>query len=76
MPIGFCCENCFLYDKYTTCLKSKNKSEEEDKPGTGNIKDLKLVNATIEEDLLKVTLSQKDGEEKTIYIDLKKHLSL
>lgn len=76
MPIGFCCENCFLYDKYTTCLKSKNKSEEEDKPGTGTIEDLKLVNATIEEDLLKVTLSQKNGEEKTLYIDLKKHLNL
>ena len=23
MPVGFCCENCILYDEYTTCLKSK-----------------------------------------------------
>ena len=76
MPIGFCCENCFLYDKNTTCLKSKSKSEKEIEPGTESIEDLKLIDATIEDDLLKVTISQKDGGEKTIFIDLKKHLNL
>ena len=74
MPIGFCCENCYLYDKNTTCLKSKSKSEEEDTAATEVIEELTLESATIERDLLKIIISQKDGEEKTIYIDLKKYL--
>ncbi|MFX0027666.1 MAG: hypothetical protein ACFE8B_00530 [Candidatus Hermodarchaeota archaeon] len=74
MPIGFCCENCYLYDEYTTCLKSKSKSEEEDKVGTEVIEELKLANATIEGDLLKIIISQRDGKEQTIFIDLKKYL--
>ena len=74
MPIGFCCENCILYDEYTTCLKSKSKSEEEEKVGTEVIEEIVLKKATIEGDLLKIIISHKDGEEKTIYFDLKKHL--
>ena len=74
MPIGFCCENCYLYDEYTTCLKSKSKSEEEDKAGTEVIEEIKLENATIEGDLLKIIISQRDGKEQTIFIDLKKYL--
>jgi hypothetical protein len=74
MPVGFCCENCFLYDKYTTCLKSKSKSEEKEETGTEVIEQIALKDATIEGDLLKIIISQKDGEVKTIYFDLKKHL--
>jgi hypothetical protein len=74
MPIGFCCENCYLYDEHTTCLKSKSKSEEEDKTGTEVIEEIELENATIEGDLLKIIISQRDGKEHTIFIDLKKYL--
>ncbi|MFW9784440.1 MAG: hypothetical protein ACFFFB_19325 [Candidatus Heimdallarchaeota archaeon] len=69
MPIGFCCENCFLYDEFTICLKSKSKNKE-----TVEIGDLKLINASIEGQLLKVVISHQEKEEKTLFIDLKKYL--
>lgn len=69
MPIGFCCENCFLYDQFTTCLKSKSKNKE-----TVEIGDLKLINASIEGQLLKVVIRHQEKEEKTLFIDLKKYL--
>ena len=69
MPIGFCCESCFLHDTHTTCLKSKSKSKEEIEAG-----DIKLINALIEGQLLKVVIEQQEKEEKTILIDLKKYL--
>ena len=69
MPIGFCCENCFLYDKSTTCLKSKSKSKEEIEVG-----DIKLISALIEGQLLKVVIEHQEKEEKTLVIDLKKYL--
>jgi hypothetical protein len=74
MPIGFCCENCYLYDKNRTCLHSKSKTKEEEKPGTKVIEKIILHSATVEGELLKISISQKDVEEKTIYIDLKKYL--
>jgi hypothetical protein len=69
MPIGFCCENCFLYDPQTTCLKSKSKSKEEIEVG-----DIKLISALIEGQLLKVVIEHQEKEEKTLVIDLKKYL--
>ena len=69
MPIGFCCENCFLYDSQTTCLKSKSKSKEEIEVG-----DIKLISALIEGQLLKVVIEHQEKEEKTLLIDLKKYL--
>jgi len=74
MPIGFCCENCYLYDKYTTCLKSKTKDEGEKEPEIETIGEIKLIGASIEGELLKVKISQKDEKEKTLLIDLKKYL--
>ncbi|MFX1343951.1 MAG: hypothetical protein ACFFAI_02500 [Promethearchaeota archaeon] len=74
MPIGFCCENCYLYDEYTTCLKSKTKSELEKEPGVETISEIKLSHASIEGKLLKVIITQKDEKEKTLLIDLKKYL--
>jgi len=69
MPIGFCCESCFLYDAHTTCLKSKSKSKEEIEVG-----DIKLISALIEGQLLKVVIEHQEKEEKTLLIDLKKYL--
>jgi hypothetical protein len=74
MPIGFCCENCYLYDKYTTCLKSKTKCEGEKELGMEIVEEIKLINASIEGELLKVRIIQKDETEKTLVIDLKKYL--
>ena len=42
MPIGFCCENCYLYDEYRTCLKSKTKGEEEKEPRIERVREIKL----------------------------------
>ncbi|MFW9895124.1 MAG: hypothetical protein ACFFD7_04900 [Candidatus Thorarchaeota archaeon] len=69
MPIGFCCENCFLYDADTTCLKSKSKTEGEIELG-----EIKLINASIRGQLLRVVIEQQEKEEKTLLIDLKKYL--
>ncbi|MFW9875421.1 MAG: hypothetical protein ACFFG0_20125, partial [Candidatus Thorarchaeota archaeon] len=69
-----CCENCFLYDKYTTCLKSKTKGDEEKDPGIKNIEGIKLKGASIDGELLKVTITQKNDKEKTLLIHLKKYL--
>lgn len=69
MPMGFCCENCALYDKYTTCLKSKSKNKGETEVG-----DIKLISALIEGQLLKVVIEPQEKEEKTLVIDLKKYL--
>ncbi|MFX1377415.1 MAG: hypothetical protein ACFFA0_16575 [Promethearchaeota archaeon] len=74
MPIGFCCENCYLYDKNATCLKSQSKIEQEKKPGTQRLEEIKLVNASIEGELLKIVITQKGEKEKTLYIDLKNYL--
>jgi len=72
--MGFCCENCYLYDEHKTCLKSKSRSEEVDKPDTNVMEGLTLRSAAIEGELLKVIISQKEGKEKTIYFDLKQYL--
>lgn len=74
MPIGFCCENCYLYDEYRTCLTSKTRSEGEKEPGIETIEEIKLKGATIEGELLKITITQKGEKEKTLLIDLKKYL--
>ena len=74
MPIGFCCENCNLYDKNAICLKSKSKSEQDEKSVTQRIEEIKLINASIEGELLKIVITQKDEKEKTLYIDIKKYL--
>jgi len=69
MPVGFCCEDCFLHDEHTTCLKSKSKGKEEIEVGN-----IKLINASIEGQLLKVVIEHQEKEEKTLLIDLKKYL--
>ncbi|MHA2393968.1 MAG: hypothetical protein ACXAEX_18705 [Promethearchaeota archaeon] len=69
MPVGFCCENCFLYDEYTTCLKSKSNIEQETEVG-----DIKLISASIKGQLLKVVIQHQEKEERTLLIDLKKYL--
>ncbi|MFX1455597.1 MAG: hypothetical protein ACFFDB_09515 [Promethearchaeota archaeon] len=72
MPVGFCCENCYLYDEYNTCLKSKSITKVEEK--TDVLEKIKLVRASLEGELLKVVISLNDENEKTLFIDLKKHL--
>jgi len=74
MPIGFCCENCYLYDKYRTCLNSKTKGEEEKEPRIESVREIKLINASIDGELLKVRITQTGEKEKTLLIDLKKYL--
>lgn len=74
MPIGFCCENCYLYDEYQTCLKSKTKREEEKEPRIERVREIKLMNASIDGELLKVRITQMGEKEKTLLIDLKKYL--
>ena len=74
MPIGFCCEHCFLYDQYITCLKSKTGVGEEIKPDLEKLGEIKLMKTSIEGNLLKVVIEQKDKKEKTIIIDLTKNL--
>ncbi len=74
MPVGFCCENCFLYDEYNTCLKSKSNSKIDVEEKVDNLGDIKLINASIEGELLKVSIKHKDEIEKTLFIDLKKYL--
>lgn len=74
MPIGFCCENCYLYDEHRTCLKSQSKAEEIKKQESERLGEIKLLNASIEGQLLRVAFELKGGEEKIILIDLKKYL--
>ncbi|MFX1286910.1 MAG: hypothetical protein ACFFB5_24970, partial [Promethearchaeota archaeon] len=74
MPIGFCCENCYLYDEYNVCLKSKTKTGEEIKSISVKLGEIKLIKTSIEGNLLKVVIKHEDKKEKTIIIDLKKHL--
>ena len=74
MPIGFCCEHCFLYDEYTTCLKSKTRVKEEVESDTEKLGEIKLVKASIEGNLLKVVIEHEDKKEKTLILDLKKYL--
>ncbi|MBY8983551.1 MAG: hypothetical protein KGD65_00630 [Candidatus Lokiarchaeota archaeon] len=74
MPVGFCCENCFLYDEYTTCLKSKPSSRVDVEEMAGNLGEIKLISASIEGELLKVIIEHVDEKKKTLFIDLKKYL--
>ena len=74
VPVGFCCENCFLYDEYTTCLKSKTRIEGEKETNNEKLEVIKLIRASIEGDLLKVVIKHEEKKEKTLFIDLKKYL--
>ena len=74
MPVGFCCENCFLYDEYMTCLNSKTKVNDGEENETEKLKEVKLKSASIEGELLKVVLVKNEEKEKVLYIDLKKYL--
>jgi hypothetical protein len=74
MPIGFCCESCFLYDEYTTCLNSKTNSNVEVEEKGRNLGKIKLISASIEGELLKVVIEHSDEKEKSLFIDLKKYL--
>ena len=68
MPVGFCCENCFLYDE------SKTGSQAEVEEKTDILGKIKLISASIEGELLKVKIEHMDEKDKTLYIDLKKYL--
>lgn len=74
MPLGFCCENCFLFDDYCTCLKSESKINEKIGLEKEKLGDIKLVSASIEGQLLKIVIEYQKEEEKTLLIDLKKYL--
>ena len=74
MPVGFCCENCYLYDEYTTCLKSKSREGKEREEDSKKVSEIKLVKASIEGGLLKVVIEHTEEKEKTLLIDLKKYL--
>jgi len=74
MPVGFCCENCYLYDEYKTCLKSKTNGQVEVEEKAGTLEEMKLVSASIEGELLKVIIEHMGEKEKTLFIDLKKYL--
>jgi hypothetical protein len=75
MPIGFCCENCHLYDELVTCLKSKPKVNEEIEQKSEVLGKITLKSTSIEGELLKVVIEQENEKEKTLYIDLKKYLT-
>jgi hypothetical protein len=75
MPIGFCCENCQLYDELVTCLKSKNNNREEIAEKTKTVRKISLKGASIEGELLKVIIEQENEKQKTLIIDLKKYLT-
>jgi hypothetical protein len=72
MPIGFCCENCFLYDEHHTCLETKSKVKEV--KSSVELSEIKLNSASIEGNLLKVVIEDEDAKKRTILIDLKKYL--
>jgi hypothetical protein len=74
MPIGFCCEHCYLYDEYTTCLSSKTKISEKEDLNAEKLGEIKLSKASIKGNLLKVVIKHEDKKEKTLIIDLKKYL--
>ncbi|MHA2281891.1 MAG: hypothetical protein ACXAC5_13695 [Promethearchaeota archaeon] len=74
MPVGFCCESCFLYDEYTTCLKSKTTGVATVEEKAETLGEMKLIKASIEGELLKVVIEHMDDKEKTLFIDLKKYL--
>ena len=74
MPIGFCCENCYLYDAFHTCLETKSKLKEEEETNSAKLREIKLNSASIEGNLLKVVIEHEDDKMKTIIIDLKKYL--
>jgi hypothetical protein len=74
MPIGFCCEHCYLYDEYTTCLLSKTKISEKEDLNAKKIGEIKLTKASVEGNLLKVVIKHEDKKEKKLIIDLKKYL--
>jgi hypothetical protein len=75
MPIGFCCENCHLYDELVTCLKSKPKVNEEIEQKSEVLGKITLKSTSIEGELLKVVIEQENEKKKTLYIDLKKYLT-
>ena len=69
MPVGFCCEKCYLYDEKHTCLKAQASAKK-----TLNLpEDVEPIRTSIEGGLLKVVVKQ-DNKEIPLYIDIKKHL--
>jgi len=75
MPIGFCCENCYLYDELVTCLKSKSDATKETEQKPEIVGKITLKSTSIEGELLKVVIEQESEKKKTLYIDLKKYLT-
>ena len=73
MPEGFCCSHCLLYNEQHTCLKTKTKRPEGDATPKAPEEELRPIDTSIEDGLLRVVIKKK-GEEIPIYIDLQKHL--
>ena len=71
-PVGFCCSNCYLYDEHHTCLENQLKKQPSE-PSRFTPVELKLINASIEGDMLKVTIEQ-EGNQIPLIINLKKYL--
>ncbi len=74
MPVGFCCENCYLYDEHHTCLETKSKVKKAKDSDSVELDEIKLKSASIETNLLKVVIEHEEAKKKTIIIDLKKYL--
>ncbi|MHA2266869.1 MAG: hypothetical protein ACXAB8_03650 [Promethearchaeota archaeon] len=74
MPVGFCCENCFLHDEYTTCLKSNSTDQVKIEEKTEILGEIKIISTSIEKGLLKIVIKQDKEKERTLLIDLKKYL--
>jgi hypothetical protein len=74
MPVGFCCENCFLHDEYTTCLKSKTNEQVKVEEKTEILGEIKIISTSIDKGLLKLVIKQDKENERTLLIDLKKYL--
>ncbi len=73
MPPGFCCENCFLYDEDTTCLKTEIK-EVKKQEESGKVSKIRLIEAKIKKGLLEVVIVSEEEKKRTLLIDLKKYL--
>ncbi len=74
MPVGFCCEKCYLYDENHTCLNLKtSRKDSKSSKGIDTTEEIRPVSTVIENGLLKVVIEQKD-KEIPIIINLQKQL--
>lgn len=72
MPIGFCCENCILFNSESVCENIFSKKEIT-KSKTLEDK-IKLIHASIEGETLKIVI-ELGGKRMPIHFDLNKFLA-